>query len=585
MRWYEGALTPGAPATLGVVLMVRPGWHVQAGRDSGDEVAPYVATEVEVELPDGWTGAEPRWPPADTFRFGEGEFAEELRGYGGTFVVAVPVMVPLDAGGGALGVRARVVYQACDDSVCLAPETLVIEGVTAASVVDREIARLFERTLGREPARAPPAAGASRTVDVSGSKWWGSLAFVWAACLWMAWRTLRIARSPGAIVATGLAAVALMWGMLAFTRGMTAPPRLGWIGYDHATFEALREEGRTVLIDFTADWCPNCLVNERLLMADDEVVAALSSPDVAPMRVDFTGPDEEGRQRFDALGGGGIPVIGVYPASREEPIVIRGTLATTRPVLDALRGVGAAEDAGRVVFDLAGLRFTLGRQAVAVIVAFAFLAGFFMNFTPCVLPVIPLKILALQAHAKDPRRCLALGASFCLGILAVYAALGALVAGLVGGAESFGWGDQFQRWWLNALIGAVVGAMGFGMLGLFSIRLPQAAYVFHPQSDTHVGSFTMGAFTAVLSTPCTGPLLGGVLAWMVTQPPALGFATLVVMGAGMAAPYLLLTARPDWLARLPRTGPGSVLVKQVMGLLLMAVSVYFLGTAITAFGR
>jgi hypothetical protein len=222
LHWYEGALTPGSPATLGLVLTVEDGWHVQAGRGSGDEIEPYVATEVVLELPEGWTAGVPLWSPADSFRFGEGEFAEDLRGYAGTFVVALPVQVPAEADDGVQAFGVRIDYQACDDSVCLAPQTIVLEGTTEASVVDGEIARLFERTLSRAPARAPPAPG-PRELDVSTSKWWGSLAFVWAACLWMVHRTIRIARRPVPLLATGLGAIALMWAMLAFTRAITAP--------------------------------------------------------------------------------------------------------------------------------------------------------------------------------------------------------------------------------------------------------------------------------------------------------------------------------------------------------------------------
>ena len=48
----------------------------------------------------------------------------------------------------------------------------------------------------------------------------------------------------------------------------------------------------------------------------------------------------------------------------------------------------------------------LGRDAgVAMLVLLvAFLGGALLNFTPCVLPVIPLKIMALSAAAGDRRR-------------------------------------------------------------------------------------------------------------------------------------------------------------------------------------
>ena len=155
------------------------------------------------------------------------------------------------------------------------------------------------------------------------------------------------------------------------------------------------------------------------------------------------------------------------------------------------------------------------------------------------------------------------------------------MAGLVVGIERIDWGDQFQNWWLNVLLGLIVGTLGIGMLGIFTIRLPKMLYLFNQQSDTNSGSFCMGLLTAVLSTPCTGPLLGATVAWTTSQSATIAFTTLLTMGCGMAAPYVLLTARPLWLERIPRTGPGSELIKQVMGLLLLAVAIWFVGNGVS----
>jgi thiol:disulfide interchange protein DsbD len=54
--------------------------------------------------------------------------------------------------------------------------------------------------------------------------------------------------------------------------------------------------------------------------------------------------------------------------------------------------------------------------------------------------------------------------------------------------------------------------------------------------------------------------------------------TFAAIGIGMALPYLLLSAFPSLVSRVPRAGPGSELVKQIMGLLMLAAGAYFLGT-------
>jgi thiol:disulfide interchange protein len=52
-------------------------------------------------------------------------------------------------------------------------------------------------------------------------------------------------------------------------------------------------------------------------------------------------------------------------------------------------------------------------------------------------------------------------------------------------------------------------------------------------------------------------------------------------GVGMAAPYLILSARPSLLNFVPRTGPASNLVKQVMGLFLLAAAAFFVAGGIS----
>ena len=277
--------------------------------------------------------------------------------------------------------------------------------------------------------------------------------------------------------------------------------------------------------------------------------------------------------------------MAVYHPGEDRPIVIRGLIDPSGQIVtDALRGKRHVTAEGAQTFNVLGYQFDVGSNATILIMFLAFIAGILMNFTPCVLPVVPLKILSLQAHAKDPRKCFYLGLVFGLGIVAVFGVLAILLAGLITGIEKMNWGEWFQYWWLNAIFALVIGVMGAGMLGLFAIRLPQFLYMFNPQGDSTSGSFLMGVFAALLATPCTGPLLAGALVWAATQPAAVAFSAILLMGVGMAFPYVLLTAKPAWLDRLPRTGPGSELIKQVMGLLLIAVSVYFIGNAIVGFG-
>lgn len=242
-----------------------------------------------------------------------------------------------------------------------------------------------------------------------------------------------------------------------------------------------------------------------------------------------------------------------------------------------LSGEIAQDSVGKsITFDFLGYTFTLSATAYVAIFLISFVAGLLMNFTPCVLPVIPIKILSLQNQAKQPTKLFAFGLSYCCGIVAVFAAIGVL-AFTVG----LSFGQWFSLWYVTIPLAVFIFVMGLGMMGLFTIRLPNWIYNIDAGHETVSGNFMMGVLTGVLSTPCTGPMFAVAFAWATNEPPLIGMAAIVTMGLGMAAPYLLLIIFPKLIDRLPRGGAGGELLKQVLGLFMMGVAAY-IGTNVIA---
>lgn len=208
----------------------------------------------------------------------------------------------------------------------------------------------------------------------------------------------------------------------------------------------------------------------------------------------------------------------------------------------------------------------------------AAIGGLLLNFTPCVLPVIPLKIMGLSSAAGSRSRCLTLGLAMVAGVVAFWTGLGLAMATVSGFTST---SQLFTHPTITVAIGLFIAAMAIGMCGLFSLSLPQWVYSINPQHESHTGSFFFGIMTAVLSTPCTAPLMGAAAAWAATQSPDTTMTVFATIGAGMALPYLILSAFPHLVSKMPRTGPASELVKQVMGLLLLAAAAYFVGAGLS----
>jgi thiol:disulfide interchange protein DsbD len=228
--------------------------------------------------------------------------------------------------------------------------------------------------------------------------------------------------------------------------------------------------------------------------------------------------------------------------------------------------------------SLFGFDFSFDPSRLWILWLVAAVGGALLNFTPCVLPLIPIKIMSLSKAAGNRRRSFLLGLLLSLGVVAFWLAL-AIAITTVSGFDAANKLFQFPAF--TIIVGLVICVMAIGMCGFFSVRLPGWIYSINPSEESLGGSFGFGIMTAVLSTPCTAPLMGAAAAWATTQSPAITLSTFAAIGVGMAMPYLLLSAFPGLVKRVPRTGPASELIKQVMGLLLLAAGAYFLGTGIT----
>jgi thiol:disulfide interchange protein DsbD len=245
--------------------------------------------------------------------------------------------------------------------------------------------------------------------------------------------------------------------------------------------------------------------------------------------------------------------------------------------IDAAPGSAAKST---VRFDVLGKSFEVDTKSgagFALLLAASLLGGFLLNLTPCVLPVIPIKMIGLSHEAGTRSRSVLLGTMMFAGVVVFWLAIAVLIATV----KSFTATNQlFQIPWVSIGIGIFVAIMGLGMIGLFTVNLPTWVYSVDPKRDSIGGSFVFGIMTAVLATPCTAPFGGAAMAWAATQAPAIILTVFAAIGTGMALPYFILAAFPKLVSWVPKSGPASELLKQVLGVLLFAVAIYFIGVGI-----
>ena len=222
------------------------------------------------------------------------------------------------------------------------------------------------------------------------------------------------------------------------------------------------------------------------------------------------------------------------------------------------------------------ITFGSGVSSVWGALVLAFLAGLILNIMPCVLPVIPLKVLSIFEQARQSkRRCVAMGLSFCFGILLFFAALAVLNVVLrLGYGRVLQWGDHFRSPAFIVGMSLLMVVLALFMFGVFTITVPSVIAGRSGSGKGYSGSVGMGFLAAILSTPCSFAILTAAFAWAQTQKLVLATVAIMTIGVGMATPYVVLTSMPSLLKHLPRPGRWTELFKQTMGFVLLAVAVW-----------
>ena len=213
-------------------------------------------------------------------------------------------------------------------------------------------------------------------------------------------------------------------------------------------------------------------------------------------------------------------------------------------------------------------------DGLATALLFGLLAGLVLNAMPCVLPVLTLKASALlQVSGADRairvRRLREHMVLFAAGMLSWFWLLALLL-----GASGLIWGQLFQQPALTYGLMALVFALGLSMLGLFN--LPLIDLKAKSTDSPRMQAYFAGFLATLLATPCSGPLLGGVLAWAFSRNPFVLGIVFTAVGMGMALPYLFFALRPELARYLPRPGPWLEVLERLVGFFLMGLTVYLI---------
>ena len=206
--------------------------------------------------------------------------------------------------------------------------------------------------------------------------------------------------------------------------------------------------------------------------------------------------------------------------------------------------------------------------------------GLILNLMPCVLPVLGLKLMSFaQQSGRARQEIFFLNLWYCAGLYAVFLVLAtASVAANIGLAgTNFAWGEQFTSSRFNIVMAALVFAFALSFLGVWELPIPGFIGERAGRAQTQegpLGAFLKGVLSTVLATPCSGPFLGPVFGFTLTQSTGVTYAVFAAIATGMALPYLLVGVFPGLVKFLPKPGAWMETLKEVLGFVMLGTVVF-----------
>ena len=267
----------------------------------------------------------------------------------------------------------------------------------------------------------------------------------------------------------------------------------------------------------------------------------------------------------------------LVPANADKAVQAGASLTAT---IDAEQGffetsVMVQADAGLTsndaVPDAAPLLATLSVWLAAL------LGGFILNFMPCVLPVISIKVssvLAMGGTSKEIIRNRFLMSA--AGIMSSFVLLALFLQMLRLAGGQIGWGIQFQSPVFLGMLLFVSVLFALSLFDVIVIRAPSFVSQLLParHSTSYAGDFGAGMLATLLATPCSAPFVGTAISFALTQNDLLLYGIFLMMGLGLSLPWLFMALFPATIALLPKPGAWMMRLKQAMGLLMVLTVIW-----------
>lgn len=221
---------------------------------------------------------------------------------------------------------------------------------------------------------------------------------------------------------------------------------------------------------------------------------------------------------------------------------------------------------------------------IALLLCFA--SGILTSLTPCIYPMVPITINIFGRAARNRKdggakrgarfdpHTFKLALIYVGGMCFTYSVMG-LVAGLTGSL----FGKVLQSPFFLLFLTLLFLVLAIGQFGLFKLQLPpslQTKLARKGNAESKIGIFLMGLFSGLIVSPCVGPVIAGILAFVFDTSNAFrGFIYFLSFSMGLGVLFLVIGGFSGMLAKLPRSGAWMTRVNAFLAALMLIAAGYY----------
>ena len=228
-----------------------------------------------------------------------------------------------------------------------------------------------------------------------------------------------------------------------------------------------------------------------------------------------------------------------------------------------------------IKIDISDLKLSKDKK-ISYFLLLAFLGGIILNFMPCVLPVLSLKMISLVKISNENKFLIKKNIlSIISGIFFSFILLSMFIISFKSVGMQIGWGFQFQNIYFLFIITFIILIFALNLLGFFEIFLPHRLLnkLNNIASPNNIrGYFLSGMFATLMATPCSAPFLGTAIGFSAMTSNLNILYIFLFIALGFSLPYFLILLKPTFLKFIPTPGEWMMNFKFFLGLALLITS-------------